>query len=168
MGLCERCKKAKATFHLTDIERSGEKIERHLCDRCAAEEGLLPTVKAATVDLNELLESFINSSKAGAGSLTDVVCEECGISYVEFRNQGLLGCAHDYEVFKEQLERLLERTHDNATHHTGKSPKSLGAERPARHDLRRLRRQLDEAVAAEDYERAARLRDRIRELEGAS
>ncbi len=166
MGLCERCKKAKATFHLTNIERSGARAERHLCDKCAAEEGLLQTAKA-TVDLNELLESFVASSKAGGADLTGLVCDQCGISYVEFRNQGLLGCANDYEAFKEQIARLLERTHDGATHHTGKTPRSLGTANKPQHDIRRLKRQLDEAVAAEDYERAADLRDRIRALEGA-
>jgi protein arginine kinase activator len=164
MGLCERCKKAKATFHLTNIERSGDRSERHLCDRCAGEEGLLQTAKA-TVDLNQILESFIAGGKASAADLSSLVCEECGISYIEFRNQGLLGCAHDYEVFKEQITRLLERTHDGATHHLGKTPKSLGVVRKPQPDIRRLKRQLDEAVAAEDYERAAELRDRIRELE---
>jgi protein arginine kinase activator len=167
MGLCERCKKAKATFHLTNIERSGAKVEQHLCDRCAAEEGLLQNPKV-TVDFNEILENFIAGSKTGAADVSDLVCDECGISYVEFRNQGLLGCAHDYEVFKEQIGRLLERTHDGATHHTGKSPRSLGVtQQKPQQDIRRLRKLLDEAVAAEDYERAAQLRDRIKDLEGA-
>jgi protein arginine kinase activator len=164
MGLCERCKKAKATFHLTNIDRSQAKVERHLCDRCAAEEGLLQTPKT-TIDLNELLENFIASGKSAA-DLSNLVCERCGISYVEFRNQGLLGCANDYETFREQIGRLLERTHDGATHHVGKAPKAVAVVRKPQHDIRRLKRQLDEAVAAEDYERAAELRDRIRELEG--
>ena len=34
MGLCERCRKAQATFHMTNIEASGTKKERHLCERC--------------------------------------------------------------------------------------------------------------------------------------
>ena len=164
MGLCERCKKAKATFHLTNIDRSGAKVERHLCDECASEEGLLQGTKA-TVNLNEILESFIAGSKAGAANLSDLVCDRCGISYVEFRNQDLLGCANDYEVFGEQIGRLLERTHDGATHHVGKTPKSVGTVHKPQQDLRRLKRQLDEAVAAEDYERAVELRDRIRDLE---
>ena len=164
MGLCERCKKAKATFHLTNIERSGAKIEQHLCDRCATDAGLLQVTKNP-INLEELLESFVAGQKSGAADLSGLVCEQCGISYVEFRNQGLLGCHNDYEVFKEQLVRLLERTHDGATTHTGKAPKSMGLTKKPPQDLRRLKRQLDEAVAAEDYERAARLRDRIRELE---
>ncbi len=165
MGQCERCNKAPATFHLTNIDRSGGKAERHLCDRCAAEEGLLQSAKV-NVDLNEILENFIAGSKAGANELSNLVCDQCGISYVEFRNQGLLGCPHDYEVFKEPLGRLLERTHDGATHHTGKSPKAIAGPHKRRHEeLRRFKRQLEEAVAGEDYERAAELRDQIQELE---
>lgn len=166
MGLCERCKKAQATFHLTNIDRSGSKVERHLCDKCAAEEGLLQSAKP-TVDLNEILENFVASSKSQSSELSELICDACGLSYVEFRNQGLLGCAKDYEVFKEPITRLLERTHDGATHHCGKAPASSADTYKPHHDLQRLRRKLDEAVAAEDYERAAELRDQIRQLEGA-
>ena len=162
--LCERCKKAQATFHLTDIEPSGAKVERHLCERCSAEEGFLN--QKPSVNLNELLETFVGGKAAG-GALSGLVCEECGISYVEFRNQGLLGCPHDYDAFKEPLAKLLERAHDGASHHTGKTPRSLGAPRTSHQDLRKLRKQLDEAVAAEDYERAAALRDRIQKLEAS-
>lgn len=164
MGLCERCKKAQATFHLTNIDHTGAKVERHLCDGCATEEGLLHSPKT-TVDLNELLENFISGSKSGSANLSELVCENCGMSYVEFRNQGLLGCANDYDAFKDQLVRLLERTHSGGTSHVGKAPKSLGQTHKPQQDIRRLKRQLEEAVSAEDYERAAELRDRIRELE---
>jgi protein arginine kinase activator len=167
MGLCERCKKAQATFHLTNIDRSGAKSERHLCDRCAAEEGLVPSSKVTAVDLNEVLENFIAGSKGSSSELGNLLCDKCGISYVEFRNQGLLGCPNDYVVFKEHIDRLLERTHAGATSHAGKSPKSMGLARKPQADIRRLKRQLDEAVAGEDYERAAQIRDRIRELEEA-
>jgi len=164
MGLCERCKKAQATFHLTNIEPGGAKFERHLCERCAVEEGLIQ-VQKPSVNINDILENFVEGGKASGSALKNLVCEECGISYVEFRNQGLLGCAHDYDAFKEHLARLLDRAHDGATHHVGKAPKSLGRESSLQQDIRRLKRQLHEAVAAEDYERAAKLRDRVRELE---
>ncbi len=166
MGLCERCKKAQATFHLTDIDRSGAKVERHLCDKCAGEEGLDQSAKA-TVDLTAILENFVAGSKSGSADLSGLVCEECGISYYEFRNHGLLGCANDYEVFGEQIARLLDRTHDGASHHSGKVPRSLGIVYKPQRDIQRLRKQLDEAVVGEDYERAVELRDRIRGLESS-
>jgi protein arginine kinase activator len=161
MGLCEHCKKEPATFHLTNITRDGEKIERHLCERCAIKEGLIQVHKPST----ELLQSFLASAKSHASAEANLVCDECGISYVEFRNQGLLGCPKDYDAFKEALLPLIERAHDGATQHTGKVPKSLGIERTTQQEIRRLKRKLDEAIAAEDYERAAELRDRIRVLE---
>jgi len=164
MGLCERCKKAQATFHLTNIKPSGEKEERHFCERCAVEAGLLQ-IQKPSVNLNDIIESFVGGAKESGTALSNLVCEECGISYVEFRNHGLFGCPRDYDVFKEPLAKLLERAHDGATHHTGKTPKSLGTARTTQQDIHRLKRQLAEAVAAEDYERAAELRDRIRELE---
>lgn len=163
--LCERCKKAQATFHQTDIKPSGEKEERHLCERCASEEGFFSN--KPSVNINEILETFVSGGKAAAAALSGLVCEECGISYVEFRNQGLLGCPHDYDVFKEPLAKLLERAHDGATHHTGKTPRSLGVQRTSHQDVRKLKKQLEEAVAAEDYERAAALRDRIQKLEAS-
>lgn len=166
MGPCERCKKAQATCHLTNIEPDGKKVERHLCERCAAEEGWLQVPKSAADNITQLLETFVAAGKAGAAKLAGAVCENCGMSYIEFRNQGMLGCANDYEVFREPLLGLLKRAHDGADRHAGKAPRSrTSARRVTQQDLRRLRRQLEEALAAEDYERAAKLRDRMRELE---
>ena len=165
MGLCEHCKKAQATFHLTNITRDGEKLERHLCERCAIEEGLVQVHKP---NFNaEILENFIAAAKSTSSDDMDLVCEECGISYVEFRNQGLLGCPKDYDTFKKILLPLIERAHDGASTHVGKSPGSLGVTRTTQQEIRRLKRQLSEAVAGEDYERAAELRDRISALEAS-
>jgi protein arginine kinase activator len=166
MGFCERCKKAQATFHLTNISREGEKLERHLCEHCAVEEGLVQVHSKSTLH-TEVLEDFIATAKSISSADTNLVCEDCGMSYVEFRNQGLLGCPADYDTFSELLLPLIERAHDGATHHTGKSPKSLGTTRTTLQEVRRFKRQLEEAVVAEDYERAAELRDRIAALENS-
>lgn len=163
VGLCERCRKAQATFHMTNIDPDGEKSERHLCEKCAIEEGLIQIQKP--VMNNEVLEQFITASKA-AGGLGATICEECGISFVEFKNQGPLGCPHDYDAFKPALHAMIERAHDGASEHVGKVPRSAREARPnTQQELSRLRRQLDDAVTAEDYKQAATLRDRLRELE---
>lgn len=165
--MCEKCKKVQATFHLTNIKPSGEKAALHLCDRCAVEEGY---VQKATVPIQELLTSFL-SSKSAVADVGELSCDQCGMTFIEFRNHGLLGCAHDYEVFHKPLAQMLDKAQDGATHHVGKRPRSrgapAGAQRPSAAELRQMRKQLDEAVKAEDYERAAELRDRIRESEGA-
>ena len=160
--LCQRCKKHTATVHLTEIVKS-EKREKHLCEKCAAEEGV--TMKQH-VPLNELLTSFL-VSQAGAQEWSELSCPECGMSFVEFRSRGLLGCPHDYDAFGDALANVIQRAQDNHTQHTGKSPGQLMEIDPVEQKRLQLQRELREAVDKEDYEQAALLRDRLAELEGS-
>jgi protein arginine kinase activator len=91
-------------------------------------------------------------------------CPVCGITFFEFRHQGKFGCPHDYVCFEEELEPVIVNIHGETTH-TGKRPRrcSVGVDRKT--DLIRLRREMKDAVEKEDYERAVRLRDEIREIE---
>jgi protein arginine kinase activator len=155
---CEKCDR-EATVHLTEVH-GGEKIERHLCEQCAAEEGL--TVKAQ-IPIPQLLEEMLG--QASGKRHANLRCDVCGISFAEFRDSGLLGCPNDYEAFEDVLADLLERSHDGASHHVGKVPASAGESQRREGELLRLRGWLKEAVGREDYERAAEIRDRIRELE---
>lgn len=157
--LCQQCKKRTATVHLTDLVQ-GEKRERHLCEECAGQEGV--AVKQH-VSINDVLNSFL-ASQSGVQELAKVRCPDCGMSFVEFRSQGLLGCPKDYDVFGEALETLITRAQDGNTHHTGKSPGQMVQIDPVQQERHRLQRELREAVEAEDYERAAGLRDQIEEL----
>jgi protein arginine kinase activator len=119
-------------------------------------------------------------------------CPTCGTTYAQFRHDGLLGCADCYATFEGQLGPLLERAHEGGTHHVGKIPRRIAApplglpqgrmaraaetpapapapppEDPAKERARRaetLRRKPAEAVAAEQYESAAKLRDELRQL----
>lgn len=158
--LCQRCKKRSATVHLTEIVKS-EKREKHLCEKCAADEGV--TVKQH-VPLNELLNSFL-MSQAGIQQMADLVCPDCGMTFVEYRNHGLLGCPGDYDVFEKALGPMIERAHEGATQHVGKTPRRHAAGSDRQRELMRLRRELNVAVQREEYERAAKLRDRLQELE---
>jgi protein arginine kinase activator len=117
-------------------------------------------------------------SPAGAGTGSAGVCGSCGLTFEEFRHKGVLGCAQCYAAMEPQLGPLIERAHEGATHHVGKVPRRLSrgettaaAERAARllgtmkdhqERIRLLRKQLAEAVGAEQYERAAAIRDELR------
>jgi protein arginine kinase activator len=164
---CDNCNKP-ATVHLTEI-RNGKKIEKHLCEQCAAESEHVPAMKAHT-PINELLTNFV-MAHSGLQKELGVTCEQCGITWAEFRQHGLFGCERDYDLFEKELSPLLQRAHEGATHHTGKTPARAGgaptATRPKKKvvDVAKLRRELTKSVEAEDYERAARLRDQIREAE---
>ena len=159
--LCPRCKKHQATVHLTEVI-DGKKIAKHLCEQCAVEEGI--TIKSH-VSLNDLLSNFLQSHGAPSEEAAGLVCPECGVSFMEFRQNGLLGCPNDYDVFAKALEPLLERAHNGSATHIGKLPARVGVDDRKHHDLTRMRRELEEAVKVEDYEAAARLRDELRSLE---
>jgi protein arginine kinase activator len=155
---CDHCNNP-ATVHLTEII-NGEKMEKHLCEQCAANEGI--TVKS-NVPISQLLEDFVLHSPAS--QTPEPTCEVCGLSFGEFRNKGLLGCAHDYDVFESQLEGILERAHEGVTQHVGKVPRRTGTDQKKVMALLRMRAQLRTAIAAEDYEQAAELRDQIKRRE---
>jgi len=156
---CDNCDQP-ATVHLTEII-DGEKIEKHLCETCAAEEGI--TIQP-NMGISQMLEEFIMHTQQ-AKQLGELVCDRCGMSFLEFRHGGLLGCPHDYVAFAPALGPLLQRAHEGATHHIGKVPKNAGGDEHRQNDLLRLRAALREAVSAEEYEQAAHIRDQIKELE---
>jgi protein arginine kinase activator len=155
---CDSCGKT-ATIHLTEI-KDGQKIEKHLCEECASNEGV--TIKA-NVPISQLLEDFI--LQTSPSDMSDKACEVCGMTFSQFRKKGLLGCPNDYDVFSEALEPLLARAHEGAREHVGKVPIKAGANQKRANSVLRLRAQLRAAVASEDYESAAAIRDRIRDLE---
>ena len=156
---CDNCGKP-APFHLTDI-RNGKKVEKHLCEQCAAGEGLKID---STASITKLLEEFVMQAVSKQG-LPSPRCQACGISFEEYRKQQLLGCPNDYDAFGQELSELIERFQDHATHHVGKVPERASATQKRLTALMRLRLELRSAVHEEDNERAARLRDQIKELE---
>ncbi len=163
--LCQACKEHTATIHLTEI-RNGQRAETHLCQECAHQQGL--AVKAQ-IPLNELLSTLL-SVQPEAGQAQQkreaqteaATCPDCGMTLKRFAKESLLGCPHDYTVFKDQLLPLIERSHNGKSRHCGKVPTHLPKAEKQDIVLRRLKEQLEEAVGQEDYERAARLRDEIK------
>jgi protein arginine kinase activator len=158
---CDKCGKP-ATVHLTEIA-DGNKVEKHLCEDCAASEGI--TVKS-NLPISQLLEDFILQS-AGREDTSDLRCDVCGLSFAEFRQRGSLGCPNDYDAFAEALDPLLRQAQEGAGQHIGKVPRRAGADQAKQNAILRLRADLKKAVAAEDYERAAEMRDRLKEMEQA-
>jgi protein arginine kinase activator len=150
-----------ATVHVTEIIKN-QKTEKHLCEDCAKEEGV--AIKAQ-INLQDVLQGMLQAHQTAAED-AKLACPDCGLTYAEFRNQGRLGCPHDYEVFAAPLQEVLEKVH-GATQHVGKLPHRAGADSFAQRELMQLRRQLQEAIESEHYEEAARLRDLIRNKETA-
>lgn len=161
---CQRCSKP-ATIHITEIV-DGSPVEFHLCEEHAQQQlSSEEPVTPPTVGAKAMAKLAKGAGKATA-ELDKQSCPVCGISFREFRSAGRLGCPHDYEAFGSELLPLLEAIHGE-THHAGKVPKRAPADRQRHVELIQLRQALRQAVAEEDYEEAARLRDRIGEKEEA-
>ncbi|MBI4617451.1 MAG: UvrB/UvrC motif-containing protein [Planctomycetes bacterium] len=160
MILCESCSQNPATVHLTEISET-ERKERHLCEACAQKENI--AVKHAfAASPQVLVEPKIHKVLKEFASLA---CPQCGLSYAEFRARGRLGCPNDYSFFQRALDPLLEKIHGRVEH-AGKIPRRLAPSMEFDKEFKGLQAEMKRAVAAEEYEKAAELRDRIRELEG--
>ena len=156
---CQKCPKA-ATLHITEVVSDEQFEELHLCEECAHKYLYEPQMqkpggKPASPPGEELEEPAVLNRE----------CQVCGIKFVDFRNSGRLGCPHDYQEFRDELLPLLENIHGDPPRHTGKVPRRLPHNKQMQSELIQLRKQLLQAVNKEAYEEAARIRDRIRQLE---
>jgi protein arginine kinase activator len=164
--LCEHCGQNEAVIHLTQIVNN-QMGTFHLCETCAAEKGLEPEPGIAGFPLTDFLAQMGQEPEAKQPKAASTACEYCGLTLRDFKKTGRLGCSHCYVTFDQHLRSLFRRLH-GGTQHVGKvylPPDPSEAER--HQQLSRLRRKLDAAVDREDFERAAQIRDQIRQLEGA-
>ena len=154
--VCELCKHAQATVHLTEIVND-QMTEMHLCEGCANQKGSQVESHFGLADYGKTQETEGHSAKA---------CANCGMTYEDFRKVGRLGCADCYTTFRRSLGSLLKRIH-GAPLHLGKAPVRLIKPTKSKPELVELKRKLENAIEREAFEEAAELRDQIRKMEQA-
>lgn len=166
---CQRCGERPAVIHLTTVVGNTH-TEQHLCEACAAAQGIQTEVGLDKFPVGSLLATL---GKGASGQLPAAAegdrCPGCGATLQDFRDTGRLGCARCYEAFAASLRTLLRRVHGASRHIGEPYAPPAGADAPAdtagptsADELRALREQLQRAVGAENFELAARLRDEIR------
>jgi protein arginine kinase activator len=165
--MCDHCGERDAVIHLTHIENN-EMHSFHLCDACAAEKGIDPDAEA---DVNEPLAAFLaqmGDERSESADAADAECPYCSLSLEGFKKTGRLGCSQCYVAFESHLRNLMRRLH-GGTQHVGKVylPPEDATDVSREERLNGLKRRLTRAVDSEDFERAAKIRDQIRSLEGA-
>jgi protein arginine kinase activator len=160
--LCQLCNRRNASVFVKKIE-NGEKIEYNLCDECASE------LMNPPIEITDVEEDFFDNLADMLAGFSDVKREEreeaikclkCGMTFSEFQHGGRLGCEDCYEVFEQQLKPLLQRI-QGAIQHAGKYP----PEHEKKQEVEKLKEELKELIEKEEYERAAIIRDKIKELE---
>jgi len=166
---CQQCDK-QAVFHITELE-VGDVRELHLCEDHAR---MYLNQSEATGSPSETKAAVGLTGPLGVAQTADELalidkksCSMCAITFFEFRNQGRLGCPHDYVHFEKELEPLIANIH-GATQHTGRRPaRASGApeDTGGLTAIIGLRRSIHEAINCEDYEKAREDRDAIRAIE---
>lgn len=150
---CEICKVNKAIIHVTEIENGNFK-EFHICQQCAENN-----------EISKLGEGFVQLTVGPfPKELSKLKCNFCGSSLLDLSKKRLLGCANDYEIFRKIIVPIVEKVH-SAKRHKGKRPVSLGGRvHNTLQQVKELELQLKELIRKEEYEKAAKVRDKINEL----
>ncbi len=158
--LCDKCGKNMATTFYKQII-NGEVSQIKLCPECAGELGNSSLYMG--MPLGGFLSGVLGEG-AAAAHREPVRCAGCGMSYREIAGAGRVGCHMCYDTFYDNLMPSLTKIHGRITH-VGKIPSSASEELKARSHLTQLKKELSEAIASEEYEKAAALRDEIKTLE---
>lgn len=163
--LCENCGKRVATVHYTQII-NGVKTEMHLCEVCAKQKGGIEfdTPFSVTNFLAGILEPTLGFPSIKPAPELQITCKGCGMTFEEFKRSGRFGCAMCYNSFSEKLYPIFRRIHGN-TKHVGKVPRRMGSDISIKREIDKLKIELNIAIKNEEYERAAKIRDKIKDLE---
>lgn len=161
--LCDNCNDNEATIHYTEII-NGKLIELHLCTSCAQKKGF------ESLSSHYSLANFISGlteidAQISSSKKVEKVCKFCNMTYNDFKRLGLLGCSECYETFSKQIEQLLRKIH-GTVYHAGKMPQKISKIVTSKKKIMELKEELRKAIALEEYEKAAKIRDKIKELKG--
>ncbi|PIQ88581.1 MAG: hypothetical protein COV72_07540 [Candidatus Omnitrophica bacterium CG11_big_fil_rev_8_21_14_0_20_42_13] len=167
--LCDICNKNVATVHLTEII-DDQMAELHLCENCARQKSMEMEQQFGLADLLAGLSNF--GEQVEPQVTMKQKCNLCGMTYENFKKIGRLGCSECYKSFESYLKPLVKKIH-GSIQHIGKAPgkrKPLAAVKTPKQkekvvSLEELKKQLQSAVQNEEFEEAAKIRDKIRELE---
>jgi len=165
--LCQKCQKRIANFLVTQVINNQE-TDIYLCNECAyLSEGMNINIPSVFDDLVSNIIGFdANITRKYMEDVKEInVCEKCGMSYQEFKKNGKLGCENCYESFYEMLIPVIKRIQKNSKH-IGKFPSKLKGKIVLDKEKEILKLKLKEAITKEQYELAAEIRDKIREMEG--
>jgi protein arginine kinase activator len=159
-----KCDQCEAKAIITEVVvKNGEKVEQKLCEKCAASAGIAIQLHSQAA---QALSQFALSQGIPAPKPPgQTPCPACGLLFAQFRKEHHLGCPDCYAAFEEELGPLIERAHEGGTHHVGKLPRSRAGSGDRLRRAAALRKQLNQAIEAEQFEKAAVIRDQIRRLE---
>ncbi len=166
--ICEKCKLKQAKVHVIKII-NGKKTSINLCEHCAKTYENIIIEASKGKNINNLVSSLFDTIHGQTDHSMDYSvpkCNGCGLTLDGFRKSGRLGCRDCYDMFKGNLDMILEKVHGK-TIHVGKIPHRTGGELKIKNEILNLKKALKEKIKKEEFEAAAVIRDEIKELENS-
>ncbi len=160
--LCQSCGKREANTHIKKII-NGKLTEYKLCDQCAAKLGYTDMFSDFNFDFNNFLGSFFENNQSHFAQLDNKRCDFCGTSFMDISSTGKVGCARCYDTFFDELMPSIKRIHGN-TKHSGKFAFVAGKENILKNKVQDLEEEMKVAINDQDFEKAAKIRDEIKDL----
>lgn len=151
---CSICGRKEAVVFVHQFSR-GERRDLRLCASCASSHGLGDLEGDLSVPLGKLL-----AEDAEQPAPAEPACPRCALTAAEALRKGAAGCPDCWNALGGELEPAAGRPP-----YRGRLPRRLQLQRAERDRLDALRSRLGTALAAEDYESAALLRDELKALE---
>lgn len=195
--LCDNCHKNEATVYYTETingYHTEQHLCQECANKLgAATFGMYSPFKDQEFSLGNLLSTILGYHNGYAGAkhyeANETSCDKCGLTFKDFLKKGKFGCSNCISSFGSEIDSSLKRIHGSDIH-VGKKPinyvsdidqllsqtgshkrKKANYESQYKHKddllIEGLRQRLNKAVEMEEYEEAARLRDKIREIKKA-
>jgi protein arginine kinase activator len=165
--LCQNCGKNEATTHIKQII-NGDMAESHLCSECASHLGYSDVFSGFGLNLSGLFGGLLGDMMPSISAGKSPRCPKCGTSFEEIVRSGKVGCADCYRTFYDKLLPSIQRIHGKIKH-SGKVTNSApveSKEETTEEKIEKLKIAMNEAVAKQEFETAAKIRDEIKALEG--
>jgi protein arginine kinase activator len=163
--LCQSCGKNQANTHIKRVV-NGDIKEYMLCEVCAEKLGYGNIFNDFNLKLDDFLGSFFTENIPHMLKSETTRCEKCGSSIEDISNSGKVGCANCYKVFYDKLIPSIKRIHGN-TNHSGKLAANVSADKKIESKTKKLEYKLQEAIKEQNFEEAAKIRDKIKDLKKA-
>lgn len=163
--ICDECGSDNAVYKLV-VFMGGQRTERHLCPQCMEKQKAMHEgeVKNLLTTLFKSVQQTGPSEEKSKAQEKDVICPVCGTSLEKVKKGTPLGCAGCYEAFRQPLVQFLSHAGGNARH-TGRIPENAAEGVMIRRRAEDLKIEMQLAIACEDYERAAEIRDELKKLQ---
>ncbi len=176
---CELCGVQEASIVIQEKRPEGTK-EYHICLNCARTRGLASINPQAARVLASIITGNPVPGNGGASSiphdactsnstpkaeriprvpLTESICPSCGTKFIDAKKTASIGCAQCWDTWG-----VLLYSKKRSKQYRGKTPSHICAKQGLRETLESLEETLKRALAKENYEQAASIRDQIRQI----